>query len=82
MAYIVDLDAVKTTTELAAELGITPRRIRQVAEAMGLGYLIGGLTLFTPAEAEQIHRRRTDRTPIRCWLRERAEARATGGGRT
>lgn len=71
MSHIVDLDTVRTTAEAAKELGITARRVRQVSSQMNIGSLVGTTILFTPVEVEQMRQRRTDRTPIRCWLRER-----------
>ena len=65
MAYIVDLDTLSTTAELAAELGVSPRRIRQLAASKALGYRLANTILFTPAEVELLRGRRTDRTPKR-----------------
>ena len=74
MSNLVDLTSLRTTAQVASELQISARRVRQVASQMEIGYLAGSSFLFTPEEVEKLRRRRTDRTPIRCWLRERAQA--------
>ena len=53
--------------------GISARRVRQIAPKLGVGHLAGRMFLFTPEDVEKLRQRRTDRTPIRCHLRERAQ---------
>ena len=60
MPYTVDLDVVQTTTSVAKELGISTRRVRQISDQMEIGYVIGGVTLFTLADVEKMRQRRTD----------------------
>ena len=74
MSNLVDLASLRTTAQVASELQISGRRVRQVAVQMKIGYLAGGRFLFSLEEVEQMRHRRTDRTPIRCWLRERSQA--------
>ena len=74
MSNLVNLASLRTTAQVASELQISARRVRQVASQMEIGYLAGRSFLFTPDEVEKLRQRRTDRTPIRVWLRERAQA--------
>ncbi len=74
MSNLVDLASLRTTAQVASELQISARRVRQVASQMEIGYLAGRSFLFTPDEVEKLRQRRTERTPIRVWLRERAQA--------
>ena len=74
MSNLVDLASLRTTAQVASELQISARRVRQVACQMEIGYLAGGSFLFSREEVEQMRHRRTDRAPIRVWLREKSQA--------
>ena len=51
-----------TAAQVAAELGITGRRVRQLAKARGLGQKIGPRALvFTEAEVDSLRVRKTGR---------------------
>ena len=52
------MDRLLTTTQIAARLGITPGRVRQLAQARGLGTLVTpNLRLYTEADAERMRGR-------------------------
>ena len=75
MSNLVNLASLRTTAQVASELQISARRVRQVASQMEIGYLAGRSFLFTPEDVEKLRKRRTDRAPIRSYLRERAQTR-------
>lgn len=49
------------TAQVSGELGITPRRVRALAAARGLGWQTARDWIFTPAEVEQMRDRPTGR---------------------
>lgn len=53
-----------TADQAGAELGITGRRVRQMAEAHGIGTRLGDKTLiFYPADLDRLRQRNTRRGP-------------------
>jgi hypothetical protein len=49
--------AFLTTAEVAEELGLTPGRVRQLADAHGLGARYPGLRLFSRGDLERMRTR-------------------------
>lgn len=48
------MDTLLTTAQVAAQIGCTPRTVRRRAGAENLGRILGGVLLFSPAEAKKL----------------------------
>lgn len=48
-----------STAEAADQLGVSPPRVRQIADDLDLGQLIGHSLVFTTAEVARMKKRRT-----------------------
>ena len=49
-----------STAQVADKLGVSPPRVRQIADELELGQLIASTLVFTAAEVARMERRRTD----------------------
>ena len=56
----------RTTNQVAAELGLSNRRVLAIAKHRGLVRKLGSQWIFTPAEVQNMRTRATDRGP---WLK-------------
>lgn len=56
-------EELKTAKEVAAELGVTPRRVLALAKTRDAGRQLGTTWVFTPADVDKMRVRRTGRPP-------------------
>lgn len=52
-------DELLTSKQVAALLGVTPGRIRQLTQTTGIGTKIGDVWIFRSADVEALRKRRT-----------------------
>lgn len=70
-------EELKTTREVAEELGVSHRRVNALSTNRGVGRLIGGVKMFTPHEVGRLQRRDPGRPRVKQRIRvERERQRA------